>query len=348
MFTCDLVKASELSPAERIQRQLHSTIRVNESHSAYGTGFIIDKDNGYAVTNWHVLDRGSKGEEEDSKTYTIQFYDPTHARNVTRPYDATLVGKDEARDIAVLQFEPTENTVCAHFSDAQVMHGDPVSAVGNPLYQNFFYTAGIVTNPNYTINNQISINHTALINRGNSGGALWSEDAEVIAVNDTTIGVRNFSGQHYSIGYAASIPAGTAISSIKSIIEHGYVDRGYTGIKFVDLTAKQRAEKDLYSGIRVSKVEEASPAEVGGIIKDDIILQVNGEWIDHPRDLNEMFLNAASGTGFEVNLLRDGVGMTLSFTTTTEEEYLASLELKQREAERLSSLASQQQTHHPN
>ena len=270
--------------------------------------------------------------QKNSQPYSIQFYDPTHPRNVTHPYEATLLGGDKERDIAVLQFEPTESTVCAHFSNGEVLHGDEVTAVGNPLDRNFLYTSGIVADPNFTMNDQASINHTALINVGNSGGALWNKYAEVIAVNNITIGFTDLRGRYYSIGYSTSIPATAAIFSIKSILEHGYVDRGYTGIQFVDLSAKQREDKNLYSGIRVSKVEKASPAEVGGIIKDDIILQVNGKGINHPRDLNEMFLDATSGTHFEVNLLRDGTSMTLSFRTVTKDEYLASLDLNAEQA----------------
>ena len=163
-----------------------------------GSGFVI-RDNGYIVTNNHVVESAAGG-----GSITVQFADG-------RMFDATIVGRDASYDIAVIKVDGSGlPTVVLGDSDG-VTVGDLAIAIGSPLGLEGTVTAGIVSSLNrpVTAGGQgetsfiNAIQTDAAINPGNSGGALVNGAGEVIGVNSAiaTLGVGGAGGR---LGRSAS------------------------------------------------------------------------------------------------------------------------------------------------
>jgi len=243
--------------APRNQRQ--------QQKNSLGSGVIIDKDEGYILTNNHVIDKADK--------ITVTLSDG-------RQLNAKLLGTDPEADVAVIQI-PADNLTALKVADSsQLKVGDYVVAIGNPFGLGQTVTSGIVSalgRSGLGIEGYEDFIQTdASINPGNSGGALVNLRGEFVGMN-TAILAPN--GGNVGIGFA--IPSNMAIHLMESLVQHGEVRRGLLGITTQDLTPeliKAFALKSQHGAV-ISRVEAGSAAEKAGMEPGDVVLAINGQEI---------------------------------------------------------------------
>lgn len=252
---------------------------------AQGSGFIISSD-GYVVTNNHVVD---------------------HATEVSLTMDdgkvipATVVGTDKKTDLALLKIKESGSYPHVGFASATPRVGDWVIAVGNPFGLGGTVTAGIVSARGRDIgagpyDDFLQID--APVNRGNSGGPTFNAQGQVVGVN-TAI----FSPSGGSVGIGFAIPADTVQNVVASLKDKGAVERGWIGVKIQPVTPEIADSLGLKSnkGALVAEAQSNSPATVAGIQSGDVILGIDGERIDGPRELARKV--AALGPGKKADLI---------------------------------------------
>lgn len=186
------------------------------SSNSLGSGFVIDADEGFIVTNNHVI--------ADAEEINVIFADDTRL-------EAELVGRDPKTDIAVLRVDPDAyDLVEVPFGDSDAMRvGDWVLAIGNPFGLGGTVTAGIISARARDINAgpyDDFLQTDASINRGNSGGPMFDIEGHVIGIN-TAI----FSPSGGSVGIGFAIPANLARPVIDQLVEFGRTKRGWLGVR---------------------------------------------------------------------------------------------------------------------
>lgn len=262
--------------------------------SSLGSGFIIDGEKGYIVTNNHVV--------KDADEVRVTFHD-----DLTVP--AEIVGRDEKTDIALLKVVPNPKhpLKAVSFGDSDVMRvGDWVVAIGNPFGLGGTVTAGIVSARQRDINAgpyDDFIQTDASINRGNSGGPMFNLKGQVIGIN-TAI----FSPSGGSVGIGFAIPSNLANRVVEQIISYGHTRRGWLGIRIQSVTediAESLGLKDP-SGALVAGVMDKGPAKAAGLKPGDVILSFDGKKIDAMRSLPRTVAETPIGKDVDVTYWRDG------------------------------------------
>jgi len=261
-----------------------------------GSGFIVDPA-GYVVTNNHVI------EGADEVSVTLQ--DNTVLK-------ATIVGRDESGDIALLKVKTDKVLPTVDFGDSGTMRvGDWVLAIGNPFGLGGTVTAGIVSARGRDIHQgqyDDFIQTDAAINRGNSGGPLFNMDGQVIGIN-TAI----FSPSGGSIGIGFSIPSNMAKNIVAQLKQYGHPRRGWLGVKIQQVTpeiAESLGLKDA-NGAMVAGVTEGGPAEKAKIHGGDIILKFAGQDVKEMHNLPRIVADAEVGKEVPVVLWREGKEVTV-------------------------------------
>ena len=212
-----------------------------------GSGFIISED-GYIVTNYHVI--------EGATTLTV-------ITNNEEEYPATVVGYDDGNDFALIKIDVTGLTPVKLGSSDDLIVGDQVVAIGNPLGEmTNSLTVGYISvkDRDVTIDNSIinMLQTDTAINPGNSGGPLFNMKGEVIGITTA-----KYSGTAVeSIGFA--IPIDDVSQMIDELLENGYISAPYMGIQITTQTDG--------IGVYVYSVEANSPAAAAGLRKGDIIV----------------------------------------------------------------------------
>ncbi len=296
-----------------------------------GSGVIVS-DDGYILTNNHVIERS------DEIRVTLSN---------GKEYSAELVGRDAAgtevsgTDLAVLKID-AEGLPTLPFGDSdQLEVGEWVIAIGTPLNFSQTVTRGIVSakgRPGWFSGIKYGnfIQTDAPINRGNSGGALINIRGELVGIN-TAIITGGLSTGNIGIGFA--VPSKMAQQVLPQLIKHGKVERGWLGISMrnVDQDLAEKLNFDTPRGAFVRGVSKGSPADQAGIQRSDVIVEFNGETI---RDINDlMYVVAATevGKSVEVIVLRDGTKekqLTVKLGKRTE-EVIAKLNAQLQEAENM-------------
>lgn len=262
-----------------------------------GSGFFISED-GYVVTNNHVV--------EDGDGFTVIMSDGTEL-------DAKLIGKDKRTDLAVLKVEPTKKfTYVAFAGDKSARVGDWVVAVGNPFGLGGTVTAGIVSALGRDIGSgpyDDFIQIDAAVNRGNSGGPTFNLSGEVVGVN-TAI----FSPSGGNVGIAFAIPAATAKQVVGDLMKDGAISRGWLGVQIQPVSADIAESLSLSAakGAMVNEVQPDSPAKKAGIEVGDVVLKVNGQLVEDPKDLARKVADIEPGSPADVVVWRDGAEKTVS------------------------------------
>ena len=256
-----------------------------------GSGFVIDAS-GIIVTNNHVI--------EGADEITANFNDGSKLK-------ATLIGRDEKTDIAVLKVEPPKPLTALKFGDSDVLRvGDWVMAIGNPFGLGGTVTVGIVSARNRDINSgpyDNFIQTDAAINRGNSGGPLFNMDGEIVGINTAII-----SPTGGSIGIGFAIPSKTALNVIDQLREFGETRRGWLGVRIQDVTDEiaEGLAMGAPSGALVAGVTEDGPAATAGIEPGDVILEFDGRKVGAMHELPRMVADEPIGKEVEVVVLRKG------------------------------------------
>jgi serine protease Do len=252
---------------------------------AQGSGFIISSD-GYVVTNNHVVEHAA---------------DVALTMEDGKSVQATVVGTDKKTDLALLKIKEPGSYPHVNFASVTPRVGEWVIAVGNPFGLGGTVTAGIVSARGRDIgagpyDDFLQID--APVNRGNSGGPTFNAQGEVVGIN-TAI----FSPSGGSVGIGFAIPAESAQAVIASLKDKGSVARGWIGVQIQPVTADIADSLGLKSskGALVAEAQPNSPATAAGIKSGDVILGIDGERIDGPRDLARKV--AALGPGKKADLI---------------------------------------------
>jgi serine protease Do len=283
-----------------------------------GSGFVIDPS-GIIVTNNHVI--------EGADEITVNFNDGSKLK-------ATVKGRDEKIDIAVLEVKPTKPLTAVAFGDSEKLRvGDWVMAIGNPFGLGGTLTVGIVSARNRDINSGPYDNYIqtdAAINRGNSGGPLFNMEGEVIGINTAIISP---SGGSIGIGFA--IPASTFSGIISQLREFGEVKRGWIGVRIQDVTDDIAESLSMSSakGALVAGVVEKGPAEAAGILPGDVIIEFDGKAVNAMHDLPRVVSEEPVGKEVQVKVFRKGKEVTVTAKIALlEDEKVASADDKSPEA----------------
>ncbi|MBU0800882.1 MAG: trypsin-like peptidase domain-containing protein [Alphaproteobacteria bacterium] len=267
---------------------------IKDDQMGGGSGFVVDGKNGYIITNSHVVDDGGK--------ITVGFPDD-------EVYAAKLVGRDYMTDVAVLKLvKPAAATVPQSvMGDSDSMRiGNSVIAIGNPFGLAHTVTTGIVSGLHRNIGSGMYddyIQTDAAINPGNSGGPLFNAGGQVIGLN-TAI----YSGSGTSAGVGFAIPANQVRWTATQIINHGEVHRAVLGVGVAPVTSgiAKKFNAAAREGVYLNSVMEGGPAHRGGLRRGDIILSINGEKTNNPRDLRVMVSEMAPNEEIDITLWRKG------------------------------------------
>ena len=260
-----------------------------------GTGVILSTD-GYIVTNSHVID--------GAHSYSIELTDG-------RTFPATLIGADAVSDLAVLHIE-ADSLDAAEFGDSDSLKvGDSVAAIGDPLGKSLRgpFTDGIVSaiNRDVTVGGRTMtlIQTNAALNSGNSGGPLINCFGQVIGINTLKIG--NFVDIAGVEGIGFAIPSSTVKVIVDQLIDQGYVSgRPTLGIKGEGVAAFYQRYYRMPAGLFITELDPYSDAFKKGILKDDILMSVNGYHITNMEDLNQILYGCEVGQTVEAIIYRAG------------------------------------------
>ncbi|MCU1424024.1 MAG: serine protease [Microbacteriaceae bacterium] len=318
------------------------TISVSSS-DAGGTGSgVIISDDGYILTNTHVVTLDGAASDAAIKVQT----------NDGRLLTATLVGTDPTSDLAVIKVDDAGELSPAAFADSSKLNvGDTAIAIGAPLGLAGTVTDGIVSAINRSItiassaaptepesesttpdegspfdfwlpgqenqqapttsSSTISlavIQTDAAINPGNSGGALLNDDGEVIGINVAiaSAGGSNGSSAAGSIGVGFAIPANLAKRVSSEIIENGSATHGLLGASVVDVTEDADQADSSTVGASVKVISPGGAAEAAGLKVGDVITGINEVPVTGKTDLTAQVRALAAGAKATVSYVRDG------------------------------------------
>jgi len=264
-----------------------------------GSGVIVNPD-GYILTNNHVIDGAN-----DIK---IAFHDG-------REMKARVVGADPKTDIALLKVEEKNLPVLAFADSSQVQVGDIALAIGNPLGVGQTVTMGIISatgRGNLGIEDYEDFIQTdAAINPGNSGGALINARGELIGINTAIL---SRSGGNQGVGFA--VPANLARSIMGHLSKGGKVVRGYIGTTIQAVTPEIAKAFNLPNsrGALIGDVTTGGPAAKAGIIKGDVITELDGQAVADGRELRLKISQMAPGTPVKLKIFRDGTARDINVT----------------------------------
>jgi len=227
-----------------------------------GSGVIIS-DDGYIVTNNHVV--------ENASTIEVMLND-------NREYKAKLVGNDPTTDLAILKIEMTDLPYLTFGDSDSVRIGEWVVAIGNPFRLQSTVTAGIVSAKARNINIleqqgiESFIQTDAAVNPGNSGGALVNTAGDLIGINTA---IMTYSGRYE--GFSFAIPSNLAKKVIYDIIEFGAVQRGWLGVAIINVDNDKADELGLkvVGGVYLDRVNKGEAASQAGLKKGDVVVGVN-------------------------------------------------------------------------
>ncbi|MGM9936763.1 MAG: S1C family serine protease [Candidatus Ornithomonoglobus sp.] len=268
----------------------------NTVEQGSGSGIIISED-GYIVTNQHVIDGATEVEV---------------VLNTGNSYTAEIIGQDTKTDLAVLKIEPSDEdklTAATLGDSTTVQVGELAVAIGNPMGMEFSgsVTAGIISavNRTMTIDNRTYnlLQTDAAINAGNSGGALINQYGEVIGINSVKLSTTGVEGMGFAIAISEAKPI------INDLMASGYV----TGRPLVGIGITETRY-----GLFISSIQEGSGAEAAGLKVNDMILEVDGEKVSSTSEVNEIRDKKKPGDTMVFKVLRDGETTEISVKLTED------------------------------
>jgi Do/DeqQ family serine protease len=263
------------------------------TYVAFGSGVIITSD-GYIVTNNHVVE----GADKITVTY-----------NNKKELEATLVGTDPTTDLALIKVEDQGLVYLNYGNSDELKVGEWVLAVGNPFNLTSTVTAGIVSAKARNINilgAQSSIESfiqtDAVVNRGNSGGALVNIGGELVGINAA---IASHTGVYE--GYSFAIPANIVEKVVADLMDYGEIQRAYIGVQIRDINAEFASELGLdeIQGIYVASVVENGGADDAGIQEGDVIVAIDEMPINSVSELMGTIAQHNPGEVVTVNVNRD-------------------------------------------
>lgn len=266
-----------------------------EPEEGFGSGVIIT-DDGYIVTNHHVIDGADNIE--------VTLHDK-------RIFNAEVQGEDPNTDIAVLKIDATDLSYINFGNSDDLEIGEWVLAVGNPFGLTSSVTAGIISAKERALGAlresempvESFLQTDAAVNVGNSGGALVNLKGELVGVPTLII-----SPTRTHIGTAFAVPSAIVKIVVENIIEYGEVRRGVLGVSISEVTPAMAEEEGLEetTGIYIEGVVDGSAAYQAGIQRGDIILEVNRNTIASTSDLQREIIRHQPGDRVHITLIHNG------------------------------------------
>ncbi|MEG0903645.1 MAG: trypsin-like peptidase domain-containing protein [Lachnospiraceae bacterium] len=275
-------------------------VNQQESESS-GSGIIIGQNDTelLILSNNHVV--------EGSKTLTVSFIDG-------KSVEAQIKGTDAKKDLAVIavnrtniEASTTEAISVATLGDSTTIKvGEPVIAIGNALGYGQSVTTGVVSATNRTIQVEDSENKLiqtdAAINPGNSGGALLNINGEVIGINSAKLAASAVEGMGYAIPISDASETINALMNQETKTKLSDNEKGFIGIKGVDVTAESAQMYGMPSGVYVSEAIAGGGAAKAGIAKGSIITGLEGTNIDSMSTLQEQLQYYKKGSNVKITL----------------------------------------------
>jgi serine protease Do len=273
-------------------------IPQKQLESSLGSGVIVSSD-GYVLTNNHVV--------SGANDIDVSLADK-------RSFKAAIVGTDPMTDIAIIKLDAKNLPVLTLGNSDSINVGNFVLAVGNPFGLSGTITMGIVSakgRGNLGIEGYENFIQTdAAVNPGNSGGALVNVHGELIGINTAIYAGR--SGGNQGIGFA--VPINMARQVMDQILKKGKVVRGYLGAWIQAVTPKIAKSFGLSKpqGVLLSDVGSNGPAAKAGLTKGDIVLQINGQSVNDPNDLQLKIAMTPPGSNVQLKIFRSGSEKTIA------------------------------------
>lgn len=271
-----------------------------------GSGIIID-DKGHIVTNYHVIEGGSKIKVKLTSG---------------NEYEASVVGGDEKTDIAVIKIAAKEELHVASIGNSdEVEVGALAVAIGNPLASELFgtVTAGVISGVNRTMTvgqrDMNLIQTDAAISPGNSGGALINKYGEVIGINS----VKLVDDAAEGLGFA--IPMNETVPIVQDLMKYGYVKgRPMIGVSVREITRELAYYNNLLveEGLYIMSVTEGSGAQKAGLQRGDIITKFGGQKVTTALQMNKIRDKHKAGQSVNVTILRGNVEKNVKITLTED------------------------------
>ena len=299
-----------LTPAGIYKKCAPSVVGIvsySSSTTAQGSGIILS-ENGYIITNAHVVSGGEQYE------VVLQNGDS---------YDATLIGADNQSDLALLKMQkPPEGLVAATFGNSDELEvGEMVVAIGNPggLALASTQTVGYISAVKRTITTELGytmvcIQADAAINPGNSGGPLINTYGQVVGITSSKLVEDGYEG----IGF--SIPINTALPILDDLMQHGRVTgRAQLGITVVEVSSSEASYYGIPMGLQIRSINEDSDVGRQGAEVGDIITSIDGWAITSRTDCSDILAQHQPGDTVEISLYRasrTGRGQTFTITVT--------------------------------
>lgn len=292
-----------------------------------GSGVIYKKDGDYAyvVTNNHVVD--------GSNVLEVVMNDGTKI-------SGELLGTDAVTDLAVIRISSKDVDEVATFGDSDALKvGEPAIAIGSPLGSQYAnsVTSGIISSVNRPIAdtstgvNISAIQTDAAINPGNSGGPLINAGGQVIGINSSKIATTQTESSDISVeGMGFAIPSNDVVTIINQLEADGKVTRPALGIYMVDLSSvtSQQQEQILgvptsvKSGVVITQVSPATPAEKAGLKQYDVITKVDDKEITSTTDLQSVLYTKKVGDSITVTYYRGDKEETAKIDLTIDSTVL--------------------------
>ena len=281
--------------------------RQQSPQQASGSGVIIT-DDGYIVTNNHVVENADKVEVtlNDNHTYT-----------------AKVIGTDPSTDLALLKIDEKNLPYVTYGNSDNVKVGEWVLAVGNPFNLTSTVTAGIISAKARNIGilpDQYKIESflqtDAAVNPGNSGGALVNTWGELVGINSA---IASTTGTY--TGYAFAIPVNLVRKVVDDLVEFGSVQRGFIGVSIADIDKRLIEDKGITQtrGVYVTGLTEGGAAEAAGIREGDIIVKVGEVEINSTPQLQEQIGRFRPGDRVNVTVIRDNTEKVVTLVLRNRE-----------------------------
>lgn len=283
-----------------------------EPASGQGSGFIINPQ-GYILTNYHVI--------RDASRLRVTW---TPSRNQSRTFDAQVVGKAPALDLAVIKIQATHLPVVTLGDSSNLQVGQKVLAIGNPFGLPGTMTQGIISSirtvraPGGQVNIENAIQTDAAINPGNSGGPLLNSQGQVIGIDSEIYGA---TGANVGIGFA--IPINEAKAVLQDLITTGHVERPSLGLQeYINLSPAlaEQLHLPVRDGVMVVRLRPGGAAARAGIrggsqpgyygdtpveFGGDIITAINGERIESGSDIARLLMTNHAGQAVKLTVYRN-------------------------------------------
>ena len=258
-----------------------------------GSGVILS-DDGYIVTNHHVIKNADK----------IQVV----ISNTKKSYNAELIGADPSSDLALLKINCQNLTPIQFSSSDEVEIGEWVLAVGNPFNLTSTVTAGIVSAKGRNINivnNQFPIESfiqtDAAINPGNSGGALVNLNGDLIGVNTA---IASKTGSY--VGYGFAIPSNIVSKIIEDLKQYGIIQRGFLGIDVEDIDGDMAEKLEVTNGVLVKRLNNRNEESLKKLEAGDIVVKFDGKLIEAKSNFDEFLAFRRPGDIVNLEVNRNG------------------------------------------